>query len=326
MVDIKNKHTFGDFYVVTMLICININIMNKRITSFVAIDFETVAGICTVNNKKYIRLPCAVGLVKYVNGIEMQKYYTLLNPKCEGNWKCIKGDITPNMVMDAPTLSEVFDDILRIKKELPVVAHNASCEDETLKTFYDIYGNIGYGEEISSFYDTLSLLKNLKETDNELFVACVRHGIQTGIAHDALNDAEACARLFLKLQGVEPVIQKPRGFVPMDKNIVRHKRRDADYMKSCPEEDVSNISNPFYRQNVLFTGEFDFIERDELLKKLYYLGANNKSSVANSLNIAIVGHKPGPSKMEKIYKMINQGANLRIINIDELQEILKQYE
>lgn len=302
-------------------------------------DFETVAGVSDDNGKRYNRLPCAMGYVKFMDGIPVLKKFCIINPNCHGKWSCIKANINSSMAQYGEPIVQLGAQLLDrdadnggilLEESLPIVVHNASCEKEVLRTIIEIYNLRGshiLDEHLldNRFVDTLEILKGLGEDHNTLSEACQRHLVPLVNAHDALEDAEACGQLFLKLQGLPMYIPSESSPLPISPEKAAKKKRDTDYLKPCPEDEIVNKNNPFYHKNVLFTGKFFEIDREELLVKLYYLGAYNKSSVSKSLEIAIIGADAGPSKMEKIMELAAQDKCL-IVPEKMLLDILYSLE
>ena len=99
--------------------------MEKGNINFVAIDFETMTPELTS--------ACAVGMVQVVNGVIMQKFYSLIKPypdeRTERN-TFVHG-ITEEMVENAPTWDIVFP-VLRSFAQSGCIA----CHHEGLKLTY----------------------------------------------------------------------------------------------------------------------------------------------------------------------------------------------
>ena len=70
--------------------------------NFVAVDFETMTPELTS--------ACSIGLVKVINGVISQKFYSLIKPIPDGRTERnthVHG-ITDEMVADAPSFQELF--------------------------------------------------------------------------------------------------------------------------------------------------------------------------------------------------------------------------
>lgn len=90
--------------------------------NFTALDFETM----TPERSS----ACAIGLVKVVNGVILEKYYTLLKPIPDDRTTTnthVNG-ITWSMVEDAPTFEEAWPKLEQFLVGQKLVAHNAEFD------------------------------------------------------------------------------------------------------------------------------------------------------------------------------------------------------
>lgn len=103
----------------------------------------------------------------------------------------------------------------------------------------------------------------------------------------------------------------------MDKRIISSENRGW-----ATEEAKDNY---FKGKTVVITGELLVLgERDPVAGLLKGLGARVTSSVSKNTDIIVVGEKPGPSKMEKVDLLINEGCDIRLMN--ELEFILTLHD
>ena len=92
------------------------------------------------------------------------------------------------------------------------------------------------------------------------------------------------------------------------------------------DADITNKDNPFFHQKVVITGVFTaFPDREKLAFRLRDCGADINSSISAKTNIVVKGEGAGPSKMEKIKKLNEKGANIRVIEEKEMVEIVEKY-
>ena len=146
--------------------------------NFVAIDVETMTAERTSI--------CAIGLVKVVNSIISQKFYSLIKPipdyrSTNNSW--VNG-ITPDMVVNSPTIADVWPIIQRWCTDVELVSHNNSFDINALDQCMEYYGlnDIPYSNTV----DTLLL------TGRSLDEACEEKSIKMECHHDALSDATCC--------------------------------------------------------------------------------------------------------------------------------------
>ena len=156
--------------------------------SFTAIDFETGSG--------YRNSVCQVGLVKVVNGVISETYSGLIQPP--NNF--IRGDFTekihgisPEDTMYAPAFAESYKRWKHLIEGQTIVAHNMkfdySCLSACLGEFCGITANF-------KTYCTMKIWRGAFD-DASLETCCRGNNVELTNHHNALADAEACARLFI---------------------------------------------------------------------------------------------------------------------------------
>jgi DNA polymerase-3 subunit epsilon len=161
--------------------------IDNPLLNFTAIDFETATG--------YRNSVCQIGLVKVVNGIITDEYCGLIQPPnnyIREDFSAIHG-IYPEQTIYAPTFENSYPNWKHFLNEQILVAHNMkfdiSCLKACLKDFC--------GLEIEfKTYCTMKIWKG--EFENaQLSTCCENNDISLEYHHNALNDAKACAELFI---------------------------------------------------------------------------------------------------------------------------------
>lgn len=268
---------------------------------FIALDVETAQG------KRWSI--CQIGLAIVENGEIKQCFSQLIQPP---NNKYSKRNInvhriTPEITENEPTFPVIWEQIYPIIENKKLVAHSAEfdidCLIQTLR-YYDL--------EIPNFeYDCTYTKTGLKLKD-----ACRAYKIPLDKHHNAEYDAEACAKLYLKLmRGEEPIATVKR--TPKKKetfstiNYEGHERLSGDILK--PDLKNANPNSPFYNKKVVFTGILEKFDRNEAAKIVKELGGDINTTISKRTNIVITGTDPGPSKMNKIIKYNNDGCDIKII-------------
>ncbi|MEK6795938.1 MAG: 3'-5' exonuclease [Spirochaetota bacterium] len=150
--------------------------------TFTAIDFETAStGRTSI---------CQVGLVRVVRGRIQRTYSSLVQPpgnSYRSDFIEIHG-IDAAMTADARTFDRVWPEIQKYIEGELVVAHNISFDDGCLRHTLAHFG-IAVPE-----YETACTYKIY---DKGLADCCREYGIKLN-HHEALSDATACAKLYLK--------------------------------------------------------------------------------------------------------------------------------
>lgn len=158
--------------------------------SFVALDVET-------SNYNRSSL-CSIGLVKFIDGQIVERFYTLINPEEDFSKKNIKvHGITPEDVKDSPNFPTVRQEIYDFIDGLPVVAHNASFDFSVMKAVYEKYGLRFDPIEYCCTYRFAKVL--YPEFENHKLNTLAQNFDFPLLHHNALSDAEVCGYLLLKM-------------------------------------------------------------------------------------------------------------------------------
>lgn len=164
----------------------------KKGINFIAIDFETAtgkrssiceAGICIVRDGEIT--DTMSWLVRPEDNI-----YNYWNIRCHG--------IQPHDTEDSPEWPIIWKEIVKYLNETPVlVAHNAAFDISCIRKANELY-HMDTPE--STFYCTLRAARRLYDFGtNTLGYLCAQFNIPEGTHHRAGDDAEMCARLFLRI-------------------------------------------------------------------------------------------------------------------------------
>jgi DNA polymerase-3 subunit epsilon len=287
--------------------------------SFVGIDFETLYPQRVS--------ACSIGMVKYIDGEIVDRFYTLIRPPFDYPGKCgsvltwVHG-LTEEMVKDARTFKELLPEIETFVDDLPLVAHNSCVERACIRdasAFYGVETTLDY----ENIYDTLPLSKQVEAKlgiledgpgTHQLNTVCRRFGISGNNHHNALADAEMTGNLMVAFQKI----------LDEGETVEVREIRAASNQKYNPEDKVQRTDlecvadNLFKNQVVVLTG-FAKSDSQEYAHKLNELGAIIKESVNKKTNILITGYNAGPSKMQKA-----QEVGARIMSEEEFKEIIKE--
>lgn len=161
--------------------------------NFTAIDFETANGSSAS--------PCAVGLVKVVNGKIVDTFATLIQPPYPNDWfssgNIAVHGITPEDVRGAPSWEEALEQMLSFISGDDLIAHNAGFDMGVLrasaKVIDAILPDLRYGCSLIMARKTYNL------ESYKLNQVAYAIGIEEFNHHDALADSDACARIVLHM-------------------------------------------------------------------------------------------------------------------------------
>ncbi len=287
--------------------------------SFVGIDFETLYPQRVS--------ACSVGMVKYIDGEIVDRFYTLIRPPLDYPGKCgsvltwIHG-LTEEMVKDARTFKEILPQMESFVDGLPLVAHNACVERACIREASAFYG-VETKLDFENIYDTLPLSRQAEAKlgiseegpgTHQLDTVCKRFGIAGNNHHNALADAEMSGNLMVLFQKI--LSEGETVEVSETPTTPKQKYNPEDKVQRTDLESV--VENPFKNQVVVLTG-FAKSDSQEYAHKLNKLGAIIKDGVNKKTNILITGYNAGPSKMQKA-----QEVGARIISEEKFKEIIKQ--
>lgn len=162
---------------------------------FVAIDVETANYSPTSI--------CAIGAVKVVDGVIVDRFYELVRP--EPNWyvrnfsENIHG-ISRSDTDSCPCFCEIWHRLEPFIGNLPLVAHNKSFDERCIRATFKVYG-MDYPD-----YDFFCTLSKARATiprtllkSYSLPCLCQFLGIPFSNHHNALADAEACAKIAMTI-------------------------------------------------------------------------------------------------------------------------------
>lgn len=161
--------------------------------NFNAIDFETA-------NEQPSSV-CSVGVVIVRADAVIDSFYSLIHPEPDYyQWFCQRvHGLGPWDTDDAPLFPEVWERIRPMLEGFPLVAHNARFDEGCLKAVHRVY-RMDYPDY--TFLDTLAASrKHFGHTlpNHQLQTVAAACGYDLTRHHHALADAEACARIAMKL-------------------------------------------------------------------------------------------------------------------------------
>lgn len=278
--------------------------------NFTAIDFETATTD---------RFPCQLGLVVVRHGkIVEEKQFLIKPPNNEFHSNCIRvHGITPKDTADSLEYNELYPQIESYLAYEVVVMHNSVFDMSVMKKAEEYYKLPSIRVMSADIVCTMKIFngRKLSEATEALGISMEQH-------HDALNDARACAMLY---------IEYLKGCNPDELTYPKHVKKPSNFDSSKLSADVRNqdlnavinMDTVFYNKKVVITGTFSFCPiREELAQKIKLLGGDIKTSISSKTNIVCAALTAGPKKMEKVEQLNNSGCNIRIIREEELKQII----
>ena len=160
---------------------------------FAAIDFETANGKRTS--------VCSVGVVVVRGGEVTDSFYSLIRPRPNfySRFTTAIHGLTYDDTAEAPDFETVWKQIAPRIEGLPLVAHNSPFDEGCLRAVFELYGMSYPGYR---FYCTCRASRRTFGTrlpNHQLHTVSAACGFDLANHHHALADAEACARIALKI-------------------------------------------------------------------------------------------------------------------------------
>ena len=159
---------------------------------FAAIDFETANG-----KRSSI---CSIGIAILEDDWVVDSIYTLVRPTPNfyTRWTTAIHGLSAEDTNDALCFEEAWESIAPKLKDLPLVAHNSPFDEGCLKAVHSLYG-MSYPDY--TFYCTCRLSRRQYPSlvNHQLHTVSAHCGYNLANHHHALADAEACAKIALKL-------------------------------------------------------------------------------------------------------------------------------
>lgn len=167
---------------------------SRSANSVIVLDFETT-GLSPNQGDRAIE----IGAVKLQNGIVVDTFQELMNPgfRVSGFIEGYTG-ITNNMLISAPSCSEVMAQFADFIGNDNLVAHNASFDKRFLDAELDVIDRSYSGE----FACSMLIARRLyQEAPNHKLGGLVEYKQieNDGVFHRALADSEVTAKLWLKM-------------------------------------------------------------------------------------------------------------------------------
>ena len=261
-------------------------------TSFTAVDVETAT------NSRFI---CQIGIVSVVAGEIKEKISILVQPP--NNYydtaTTFIHHITPDQTANAPHFNEVWPTIHNYFEGKIVVAHNSSFDEDALRKNLDYYNIFPLG--LSPFICTCKLYNGIS-----LENLCRAFNMDCGQHHD----------------GVCPDPEIMEVSCPTRKSSAKARTRTLRGNILEKDLSVADENSPFYDRNIVITGVFRQERKEIAIFFRNRLGADINTSITKRTHFVLIGEDPGPSKIEKIDKLIHDGYNIRKLYQSDIDAIL----
>ena len=251
-----------------------------KTNNFIAFDFEMSYG----------HIPCSIGIVEFIDGKAISKYYSLIKP-IELKFSPINSKINGIKLEDVENereFNEIWNDIKHYFENRNIVAHNTSTDISVLEKTLKYYNLQSPNYNV---FCTLKISKSKLILENYKLSTIAKHlNIEQKNYHNALDDAFVCGHLFNTLVNNDFEVQLNKKSI---QKIITDKQTLAKY-----ENTNEVLSNALEGKTFLFTGKLSLFTREQAEEMVEKHNGKNISAVSKNLNYLIVGEKAG-SKLKK---------------------------
>jgi DNA polymerase III epsilon subunit-like protein len=301
--------------------------------SFCAIDFETA--------NEFRGSPCAVGLVKVVDGREVGQQRWLMRPPERvdyfDDFNIGLHGITPAMVRHEPRFAARLPEIVSFADGLPLVAHNAAFDMGVIRDACDASGlswpSASYACTLLLSRPTWSLLSY------SLPWVAEAAGVVFGHHHDPEADARAAALILLAIAEhygattLDEIVSATHGRLGwMNTNDWSGCHRVWSGSGGVPVANPNaNPDHPFYGREIVFTGALGSMTREIAWERVAEVGGKPEPGVTKHTNILVVGYQDSrmlrqgellSAKARKAHDLRERGQQIEIMSEVDFNQLL----
>ncbi|MDD3458973.1 MAG: 3'-5' exonuclease, partial [Weeksellaceae bacterium] len=143
---------------------------------------------------------CSIGLVFVENGVVVDKYYELIKPipNFYSYWNTKIHGLVAEDTQSAAEFPELWQDLSKRLKNLPLVAHNSVFDEGCLKAVLETYQlPLHQNPFFCTYRKSKALFPHLP--NHRLPTVSKYLGFDLETHHNALADAEACAHIAMRV-------------------------------------------------------------------------------------------------------------------------------
>lgn len=294
---------------------------------YAVIDFETANGHrCS---------PCSIGVCILDNFKVIKEYYYLINPEMKFDYyqMAVHG-IRPVTVYKEHNFAKVWEELLPHVADCVFVAHNASFDMSVLvQTLARYKLNIPPFDYHCTYLAGQSL--NLPLENYKLITMCEFLNIKLENHHNALDDARACANIFIELAQMYGLdIFSTYSTKNIDISDIPDTRLCNNlFCLDLPYTYIDRLTE-LKNKTIVLTGECEKVTRAELIRVLENKGAIIRNNVSRKTNFLIVGVQDNAVVIDKdnhksrkivtAESLIKNGAEISLLSMDDIAELMEQ--
>lgn len=297
--------------------------------NYIALDFETA------NNRG--DSICSIGMSRFVDGKEAERYYNLINPVQSFSSSNISvHGIYPEDVRGAQRFDQLYSEIRAFIGDEPLVAHFApfdmNCLQKTIETYR-------LPQMENEYFCTCAMAKRLLDLrSNSLVSVLDYYGLSIDHHHHALDDASACGTIASKL--LRPYDFEIDGFLQehnyrMGKlfshrfgpihSTAKSKSKHTTELKARTTD--FDPAHPFYKKHVCFTGRLKGMKRNDAAQIVVDAGGHFDSQLTYETTYVVVSNSdwqkigtPSESrKIQQVRELQGNGRNIHILSENDFR-------
>lgn len=292
--------------------------------SYVVFDIET-----TGLDPEYDEI-IEIGAVKIKDGIEVEKFNTLIKPEYDiDEFITELTGITNEMVKNAPSIDEVLPKFMDFIKDYIVIGHNVNFD---INFIYDNLERLNISPITNDFIDTLRISRRLipELKHHKLSDLANYFNIDTKGSHRSLKDVEITCEVFNNLNTiVKEKYQNIENFKEACKPKSHSGFKASDITTTNTEFDEENM---LYNKYVVITGTLEKMLRKEAMQIIADLGGHCQDGVNKDTNYLILGNNDynpilrgkKSSKLLKAENLKLKGQDIDIISENVFYDIIPE--
>lgn len=278
---------------------------------------------------------CAIGIVEVADTKVISTYYSLIKPKnlSYDSYRYKVHHIKPKSLYKERTFLEVWEDIKGYFENAIVVSHDIQGDMMNLRAACK-QNKISYPELYMSCTNVLAHLvyPHLQKYNLKELAKMIGFEFQ---AHQALDDAKACAQLLIEMiqhEHCENIRELHHQFHLEFGEMKDNYYRNIISAEIAPQllDMVQREDALLYHQSVCFTGKLS-IPKEILEEKTKQVSALPSHQVSTQTNYLVIGkegyHKvrfgKENKKVKKALQLMKQGQDLRIVHESEYLKLLE---
>jgi DNA polymerase-3 subunit epsilon len=240
--------------------------------------------------------------------------------------------ITPDTVKNAPSFVEIFPELRQYLEGAVVIAHNSSFDMTALRDVLTLYSvefpEFQYGCTLKL---SKKVWKNMAGYSLDKVCSALNHSFNH---HDALEDAVACAQIFLGAVKELGDVRKALHIMDMNKIFPGQPHamgriyaangfgERVDIRSIKPGVEKFDETNPLFGKKVVFTGTLS-MPRQEAMQEAVDLGARLGNSVTRDTDFLVTGERDArfmakgiieSAKTKKAGEYAAGGSAIKVIN------------